>query len=245
MFAAARVRASPDRHGGTVLADLHGEPPLVLRQVPDDHGAAVVYLVAGAAGPLGGDDLRLDIEVEAGAALRVRTLAASVALPGRSGAPSRTRVRALVHPGGSLDWLPEQLVAAAGCAHISHAEINLAAGATLTWREELVCGRHAEPSGDATVSMSVDHDGRALLRQSLAVGPAADGWAGPAVLGGARATGSLLQVGPAAAALPPVVRGTASRVPLAGGPAVLFTATADDAHTLREHLTSERWAGLP
>jgi hypothetical protein len=68
-------------------------------------------------------------------------------------------------------WLPEPLVAAAGCYHLALATVELAEGATLAWRDELVCGRHTEPPGNATVSLSVRYAGRPLLCQSLSVGP--------------------------------------------------------------------------
>ncbi|MFY1584790.1 urease accessory protein UreD [Micromonospora sp. WMMD734] len=248
MRAVARVVAVADRQGRTVLRELRGESPLLLRQAAAEQGVPTVYVVGGAAGPLAGDDLRLSVEVGPGATVRVRTVAASVALPGRAGAVSRMRVEAVVHDGGTLHWLPEQLVAAAGCDHVAESRVTLAEGARLLWREELVCGRYGEPAGDVVVATSVDHAGRPLLRQSLAVGPAAPGWAGPAVLGGATATGSLLVVGPAAASGPATVDGggqprgrvlpagpgaSAAWLPLAGGPAALLTATAVDAHTLR------------
>jgi urease accessory protein len=252
MRAVARVVAVADGRGGTVLRELRGESPLLLRQATTDD-IPTVYVVGGAAGPLAGDDLRLTVEVGPGAALRVRTVAASVALPGRAGAVSRMRVDAVVHAAGTLLWLPEQLVAAAGCDHVAESRVELAGDARLSWREELVCGRYAEPAGNAVVTTSVDHAGQPLLRQSLAIGPAAPGWAGPAVLGGATATGSLLLVDPASPpgpavpdatggsrgrVLPARPGGTAAWLPLAGGRAALLTATAADAHTLRALLTT-------
>ncbi|WKU06193.1 urease accessory protein UreD [Micromonospora sp. HUAS LYJ1] len=260
MRAVARVVAVADSRGRTVLRELRGESPLLLRQAAAEDGVPTVYVVGGAAGPLAGDDLRLSVEVGPGAAVRVRTVAASVALPGPAGAVSRMRVDAVVHRGGTLDWLPEQLVASAGCDHVAESRVTLAEGARLLWREELVCGRYGEPAGDVVVATSVDHAGRPLLRQSLAVGPAAPGWAGPAVLGGATATGSLLVVGPAAASGPATVDGggqprgrvlptgpgaSAAWLPLAGGPAALLTATAADAHTLRTLLTSPAGTHTP
>src|SRR5258707_5048003 len=98
MRAAARVVAVLDARGRTRLAVLHGEPPLLPRRTGDGR----VHLVGGAAGPLGGDDLLLSLEVGAGASLQVGTVAASVALPGRDGAPSRVRVQASVADGGCL-----------------------------------------------------------------------------------------------------------------------------------------------
>jgi urease accessory protein len=240
MQAHARVVAEADGNGGTRLARLRGEAPLLLRQTRVHAGSVTVHLVGGAAGPLGGDDLRLDIEVGPGAALCLRAVAASVALPARSGAPSRTVLTATVAAGGSLCWLPEQLVAAGGCRHATLATVELAGGASLRWRDELICGRYGEEPGDATIATSVRYAGRPLLRQSLTVGPGAPGWAGPAVLGGAKATGSLLLVDPAGPrAVPAVLGPTAVRMPLTGGPASLLSATADDAHTLRGYLGGE------
>ncbi|MEU7761411.1 urease accessory protein UreD [Micromonospora aurantiaca (nom. illeg.)] len=239
MRAYARLVARPDGRGGTVLAELRGETPLLLRQTPSSGGVVTVYVVGGAAGPLAGDDLRLDIDVGPGAAVRVHTVAASVALPGRPGVVSRMAVRAVVHDGGALHWLPEQLVAAAGCAHLAESHVELAAGARLTWRDEVICGRYGEAPGSAVVHTRVDYDGRPLLRQSLAVGPDAPGFAGPAVLGGAPAAGSLLVVDPSLSHETATVEGTLARLPLAGGPATLWTATAPGAHTLRTHLEGE------
>ncbi|WBB50933.1 urease accessory protein UreD [Verrucosispora sp. WMMA2044] len=236
MRATARLVARRDRHGRTVLAELRGESPLLLRQVPAPGGGVTVYVVGGAAGPLAGDDLRLDVEVGPGAAVRVHTVAASVALPGRPGAVSRMLVRATVAERAALYWLPEQLVAAAGCAHVADSQVDVAEGGVLHWRDELICGRHGERPGNVEINTWVDLDGRPLLRQSLAVGPNAAGWAGPAVLAGAPATGSLLVVDPARPEQPPAVCGTRARLPLAGGPATLWSGTAPDAHTLREYL---------
>jgi urease accessory protein len=236
MRAYARIAAESDGRGGTRLAHLRGESPLLPRQTQPDGAAATVHLVGGAAGPLGGDDLRLEIEVRPHATLYLRTVAASIALPARSGARSRFAVSATVAHGGTLHWLPEPAIAATGCRHTTVATVALAEGASLLWRDELVCGRHGEPAGEMTISTSVEYGGLPLLRQTLRVGPGADGWAGPAVLGAAKATGSLLGVRPDTPPVPPRVLGpTAVRMPLAG-PAWLVTATADDAHTLRGYL---------
>ncbi len=240
MQANAFVVAEADGRGGTRLVRLRGEPPLLPRQT----GPETVHLVGGAAGPLGGDELRLDIEVGPDARLCLRTVAASIALPGRSGHPSRVTVSVRVAEGGCLRWLPEPLVATGGCHHLASATVELADRASLLWRDELVCGRYAEEPGDATLATSVRYAGRALLRQSLSVGPGAEGWAGPAVLGGAKATGSLLRVGPGVAATPTVLGPTAVKVPLAG-PGWLVSATAPDAHTLRGYLADEPPPGAP
>lgn len=235
MRAHARIVAEADGRGGSRLTRLRGESPLLLRQTPGP--VTTVHLVGGAAGPLGGDELRLDIHVGPDAALCVRSVAASIALPGRHGEQSCLTVNATVAAGGSLHWLPEPTIAAAGCHHRAVTMVDLEAGAELLWRDELICGRHDEHPGAMTVTTAVRYAGRPLLHQTVAVGHGADGWAGPAVLGGAKATGSLLHVRPDAPPVTPGVLGpTAVLMPLAG-PASLVTATADNGHELRRHLT--------
>lgn len=239
MEAAAWVVAEATGDGSTRLAVVRSQAPLLLRRTGDEDRAVRVHLVGGAAGPLGGDRLRLEIEVGPGARLCLRTVAASVALPGPDGAASRVEVHATVAAGGRLAWLPEPLVAAAGCRHHAGGRVDLAEGARLTWRDELVCGRSGEAPGDAVVGLAVTYGGVPLYRHELSVGPDAPGWDGPAVLDGAGAAGSLLRVDPDWTDAPPdpVVLGpTAATLPLATGPATVTTATGPDAATVRRHL---------
>jgi len=243
MRATARLVAVGDGRGGTRLAVLRSEPPLLLRRT-GPRGAspeAQVHLVGGAAGPLGGDRLRLELEVSAGARLTVHTAAASLALPGRAGEQSLLEVHATVAAGGRLRWLPEPLIAVTGCDHTSAARVELAEGAALAWRDILVCGRHGEPTGDVRMALDARYAGRTLLRSELAVGPRAPGWDGPAVLGQGRAVGSVLLVDPAwtdRAPRPFPVGSSAAVLPLATGPAVLATAVGVDVRVVRESLTA-------
>ncbi|MGI8807769.1 MAG: urease accessory protein UreD [Acidimicrobiales bacterium] len=228
MRARARVVAEPDGRGGTRLACMRSEAPLVLRSTP-----GALYLVGGAGGPLGGDDLLLEIVVGAGARLTVRTAAASVALPGPG--PSWARVRATVVAGGELQWLPEPLVAAQGSVHHMEATVVLDDGARLVWREEVILGRHRETPGSVRSRVSVDHDGTALLRHELGLGPAHPHAASPAVAAGARAAGSVLLVGPGSSSWQPIVLGpTAAVLPLArsGFQVVALAADAPDLRRL-------------
>jgi urease accessory protein len=178
-----RARIVAHRNG---IAVLRSEPPLALRETPGG-----IYMVGTAAGPIGGDDVLLEIDVGAGAELTIRSAAASVALPGPSGAPSRFTVRARVE--GTLRWFPEPSIAARGCRHLNDVRLQVANGGRVTWREEVVLGRDKEHPGSWTTRMSADFGERPLLRQTLAIG--AEGWDGPAVAGEARAIGSVLVVG--------------------------------------------------
>jgi urease accessory protein len=240
MKATARITAVAQA-GRTRLVTLRSEPPILVRRTGPRHadGEVDVHLVGGAAGPLGGDRLRVEVTVEPGARLCVRAVAASLALPGPTGARSTLDVHASVAAGGSLRWLPEPLIAARGCDHLSRSLVDLEEDAALTWREELVCGRHAEEPGNAALECGVRLAGRTLMRQDVAVGPRAAGWAGPAVLGGCRAAGMLLVVDPQWTEKPPeaaVLGPGAARMPLAGGPAALAQAVGRDLREVREAL---------
>ena len=243
MIARARIVAEADGAGGTRMAVLRSAVPIVLRQTPD-----AVWIVGGAAGPLGGDDLGIDVEVCPGAVLTVRTAAAAVVLPGPSGLPSRFCVAAMVGAGGTLLWLPEPVVATSGCMHRADARITLERGSRLAWREELVLGRHGEEPGSCRSRLRIDLPEAPLLRQEVRVGPDARGWEGAAVAAGARAIGSLTLVDPTweGCVAPSVVLGpTAVAVPLPG-PAAQVTALAPDALALRTLLLDgERALALP
>jgi len=249
MRASARIVAE----AGGRLPVLKCESPLLIRRT----GPIAVHLVGGAAGPLRGDELRLEIEVGPGARLDVRSVAASLALPGRPGPPSRLEITATVGPGGWLRWWPEPLIAARGCDHRAVTHVAAADGATLIWRDDLVCGRHGEESGDVRTDTTVRYAGSMLYRHELAVGPAAPGWssaavlgrsdpaaavpgragaavpgrAGAAVLGGGRAVGTVLLAGPD---LPePALPGGDAALMRLAGPGMLGSAVGADIRDVR------------
>ena len=98
-------------------------------------------------------------------------VAASIVLPGPDGASSVTHVR-----GHRRRRRPAGVAARAagrgrGCRHRAVSTVELAAGAELVWRDEVVCGRHVEDSGDLTLVTAVRLDGAPLFHQELAVGP--------------------------------------------------------------------------
>jgi urease accessory protein len=262
LSAAAEIVAVAGAGGLTRLPVLSSQVPLVLRRTPD-----AVYLVGGAAGPIGGDELGLRISVGAGAFLRVRTAAASIALPGPDGLESVLRITVDVGAGARLEYLPEPVVVSAGARHATIIRVTLAEGASLLLRDELLLGRHGEAGGAARTVLNVDYAGRPLLRQSLEVSGADAATMGPAVLAGHRAVGTALWVDPAAreardagvvavadgtaggesaqasraisAEAAPTTDATVAVMPLAG-PGILVTALADDAVALRRCLSATR-----
>lgn len=236
MRGTATVVAELARDGRTVIRVAAGSPQIVPRVT----GPGEVHLAATAGGPLGGDDLSLAIRVGACASLTVRTVAASVVLPG-TGEPSHLAVCADVGDGGYLRWLPEPTVAAAGCDHVTSTEVHLGPDARLVLREELVAGRHGEASGVVRSSLHVDRAGEPVLAQTLTLGHGASPRGVPS-----RAIGSLLYVGrpgdePAAEVLGP----WAVVMPLAHEGAALVSVLAADARSLRTLLDAGLTRQLP
>lgn len=176
--------------GRDTLTVLRSEPPLTVRRTPGG-----VHLVGSAAGPIGGDDLALAARVGAGASLTVRSVAATLALPGPDGIPSRLVTDLSVADGARLRWEPEPVVLVAGCDLRATTRITLGATASLVWREELVWGRHDEPGGSVIARLTVDRAGRPLHRGDIALGPAWPGSRGPAGSDRCRVVGVLLVIG--------------------------------------------------
>ncbi|MCY4036842.1 MAG: urease accessory protein UreD [bacterium] len=191
--AVVEVRAAGNR---SRYQTLRSDPPLLLRPTP-----AGLYLVGGAAGPLGGDRLDCRISVGEAASLVMRSSAASVVLPGPE--PSSMRVSASVDEGGGLCWAPAPTITVADSSHESSAVVDLAAGAVLRWRDDVVLGRSGEGPGTLRATLRVVRDHRVLAHHSLHLNDelagwddGAAGWDGPAGIGGAGAVITELLVGP-------------------------------------------------
>lgn len=197
MHAEVHVSAELSDSGASRLVRLAGAPPLVVRPT----GPHRVHLVGAAAGPLGGDQTVLQLQVGPGAVLVVAQAAATVALPGPGSGRlwSQHRIEATVADGGVLVLAGTPLVAAAGSRHRVHAEVELGAGARLVWRDLVVPGRSGEGSGRLQSRLRVTQVGTVVLDHQLELGRPDSGWQGTAVLAGARCVGSLAVLGLAAA----------------------------------------------
>jgi urease accessory protein len=165
------ARAGPG--GRTVLPVVRAAGALAARVT----GAGVVHLVGTAAGPLGGDTVTLRVDVGAGAGLVLRSVAASVVLPDRSGRPSETVTELDV--AGDLDLGLSPTVVTARASHVATIRARLVAGATLRLTEQVVLGRAGEGPGRWTGTVRVERDGLPLLHATQGLGPGAPGWAAP------------------------------------------------------------------
>ncbi|MFR9725219.1 urease accessory protein UreD [Streptomyces sp. MS19] len=232
----ARLTAAAD---GT-LPLLRGDGPLALRRTRAAGAYSQVTVVGAMSAPLGGDRLRLTADVLPGAALRVTSAAATVALPGRDAAGATYDTALSVGDGGSLHWLPEPVISAARSDLRMTTRVDLADTARLVYREEQILGRSGEAPGRLVARLVLGIGGAVVLDQELAYGPGAPGADGGAVLGGHRAVGQLLVADPAFTDKPaePLLLGDTAMVTPLAAPAALVTAVADDGLTLRRLLTA-------
>ena len=165
--------------------------PVVLRPT----GGHRIHLVQAAGGPLGGDDLALDVRLGAGCAALLRSAAATVVQAGRSPGPARWTVTASAAQRAVLDWRPEPTVVCDGAQLHSRITVALQPGARAVLREVVVLGRTGQRGGNFIGELAVDLDGSPLLAHTVLLDGTDPVLAGPAGTGGARVVGMLAVVG--------------------------------------------------
>lgn len=207
--------------GGRVVR-LSAAPPLAAK-VLDGQDGPELLLIGAAASLVEGDRLTVALRLGTGARLTVRTAAATIAHPCPGGGGTAFDVDADLGPDARLAWLPEPLVACAGCRHRSRSRLRMAAGAQAVWSETVALGRSGEQPGDIGLRLDADLDGVPLLRDGLRLGPSAAGWDGPAVADGARHLGTVVLLGAGAAdvAAPSLPRGSSPQASASGSVSVL------------------------
>ncbi|MGZ4584455.1 MAG: urease accessory protein UreD, partial [Mycobacterium sp.] len=127
-----------------------------------------VHLVSAAAIPLGGDSMTIRVVVEPGARLRLRSAAATVALPGASEPTSYAHWD--IEVSGELDVDLEPTVVAGAARHVSTVALVLRDDGTVRLRERVQIGRCNEREGFWSGSLRADRDGVPLLRHRVELG---------------------------------------------------------------------------
>lgn len=130
--------------------------------------ADTVFLVSAAATPLGGDSFDLQIIVEEGASLRLRSAAAAVVLPGAQTITSRARWK--IEVAGELDVDLEPTIVAAAARHLSSVTVRLDGASWVRLRERIQIGRCGEREGFWSGSLHADLDCRPMLRHRMELG---------------------------------------------------------------------------
>jgi urease accessory protein len=160
------------------------------RVIRHDTTSAEVCLVATTATLLGGDTLRLAVEVGPGLRLDLRDVAGTVAYHGR-GLGCVVDVSLRVHDGATLTWASEPLVVADGAAVARHLRVDVADGGRLLLRDEVSLGRSGQQGGRLDCHTTMTYAGRPALVEHLEVRSEL----GPGALGDARVVDSVTSLG--------------------------------------------------
>jgi urease accessory protein len=195
------------RGGRTVVSRISGGGHFAARLT----GPGELHLVGTAAGPLGGDEATVAIEVLPGARLRVRSAGATIVQPGLHDPFSRLDLRLGVATGGFLEVAMEPTVVTAGASHLAVTSCALENDARVRVVEHVLLGRSGEGPGDWTGRLAVTRDGSPVVRHTVR----------SELMPGVRVVSTLFDSGASAAA---ATHGGAVAMPLAAGGA-LATAT--------------------
>jgi urease accessory protein len=161
--------------------------PRVIRHGPT---AAEVSLIATTATLLGGDILRLVVEVGPALRLDLRDVAGTVAYHGR-GLGCRVEVSLRVHEGATLTWASEPLVVADGAEVTRHLRVAVADGGRLLLRDQVALGRSGQEGGRLDCHTTMTYAGRPALVEHLEVRSGL----GAGALGDARVVDSVTSLG--------------------------------------------------
>jgi urease accessory protein len=208
------------RGGRTALNELYQQTPCrVMFPEPEDGDPPLAVLLTTSGGLTGGDDIRIAVSVEDGAAVVVSTQAAEKIY--RSLGPDVTIEVVLDIAGDArLEYYPQETILFDGARLRRRTEANIAAGGNFAAAEMLVFGRQARGErmtrGHVLDGWRVRHDGRLAWVDWLALeDDIAATLAHPFAFDGAAAIATALHVGGDVTQLLPMARD------LAGGAATI------------------------
>lgn len=164
-------------------------PPLrVVHTFPLPHGGTLLHLHNLSGGVLGGDQFRIDVELEPGARVQLTTTGATRLYRSRQGVPhARQDTYVRVQAGGLLEYVPDELIPFAGSRYLQSTRIELAEDAGLFWWETLAPGRLARGECFAyellQLSMDVTACGLPIACERFRLQPQCAALSSPARLG--------------------------------------------------------------
>jgi urease accessory protein len=241
---AVRAAATASVSGGVGavwLSDVRSQPPLTLRR-----SGGRLLVVGSAAGPVGGDELQLDLCVKAGAAVSIGTAAATMVWPGPNGARSTMCVTIDVGADAHVDWHPCPTVSVAGSDHRMTTVVRLGPAATCRVVEELGLGRGDEHSGALDASVRIERRGATIVHHREQFGPGVPGWGGTTAVGRARFVYQEFSVGAHARHTEAIVddTGAAAVLPMAADVTAVLAA-GRDRPSVQALLDRVRWSCSP
>lgn len=198
----ARLALGFARRGGrTALVRRSHHGPLVLQKPLYPEGEAVCHgiLVHPPAGIADGDQLMVEVDVEAGAHTLLTTPGAGKWYRS-AGRRSRLAQRVRVGPGGVCEWLPQESIVYDRAWGEWVAEVDLAEGAVYLGMEMLCLGRTGSGerfrAGELALTTRIRREGRPLWLERGRLAGGGPLLESPAGLAGQPVSGSLLAVAP-------------------------------------------------
>jgi urease accessory protein len=188
------------RDEATVLARRRHVGPLAVQKPLYPEGKAVCHAIVlhPPAGIAGGDELRIGVEVEAGAHALLTTPGAGKWYRS-DGRRARQDVTMKVSPGATAEWLPQETIVFDGAQATMRTDVQLGAGARyLGW--EIVClGRSASGErfgrGHLRVATRIGREGRLLWAEHGALAGGSPWLASAAGFAGCTVSATLLAAG--------------------------------------------------
>lgn len=169
MKSTTQIQVGLDDYGNSRVLSSYCEAPLLVREIRDEFGLTLM-VVNNAAGPVGGDDITLEISFAERVTARVRSVAATLVMPGAIPAPSQLTTRISLANESKVDWELEPMVSVQNSRHLSLTSVTAHQTAELQLSETLLLGRSNEPSGVIDLRQSVERDDVLLLDQTLGAG---------------------------------------------------------------------------
>ncbi len=162
------------RGESTVLARRRHAGPLAVQKPLYPEGEAVCHAIVlhPPAGIAGGDELRIGIEVEAGAHALLTTPGAGKWYRS-DGRRARQDVAINVSPGATAEWLPQETIVFDGALATMRTDVQLGAGARYLGWEILCLGRSASGErfgrGSLRLATRIEREGRLLWAEQGAL----------------------------------------------------------------------------
>jgi urease accessory protein len=131
----------PTSDGGTTALDRHEGPLRVLQRLYPE-GPAVCHhvLVHPPGGIVGGDELQIDLTLDAGTHALLTTPGATRFYRSAGALAQQQQLVARVEPGARLEWLPLETIAYRGCRADNRLRFELAEGAEMIGWDVLALG---------------------------------------------------------------------------------------------------------
>ena len=178
-------------HGSqqTMLASAEQQQPLkVVRAFPLKDGGVLVHLHNLSGGVLGGDHLKLDVEVGCRAVAQLTSTGATRLYRSRQESPAAVQVNEIsVGQDALLEYLPDALIPFKGARYCQETRIELAAGAGLFWWETVAPGRAARGEIFAyellQFRLDIKAAGKTLAQERVKLEPARSPLSSPVRLG--------------------------------------------------------------